>query len=172
MKFIREARLSVEKTLKDHFENVANWNPAFNIYSVEDMDSISSALTRPFIFIIDSYIMFEMKHLPTIVIECNVGLDVIGLSEKASNCDLQLNIFGRSRGERDDIAGDIIENITAIKIYDFDPTVPVLAETQNLIAANGSRIWEHGNQDITTSVAIEETLGNWSVLSSRFLMNI
>ncbi len=172
MEFIREGRKSVAKTLEDHFINVANWNPAFNIYDSEDMKSGKSDLTRPFIFIIDSFIMFEMKHLPVIVIECDAEVSSIGLSEKAAYFDLNLHIFGQSRGERDDLAGDIMKNITAISIYNFDPTVPVLVETQNLIARSGTEIWKLDNPDITTEVAIEETLGNWTVISSRFMMNI
>ena len=172
MEFIREGRKSVAKTLEDHFINVANWNPAFNIYGVEDMKLEEDDLTRPFIFIIDSFIMFQMKHLPTIAIECDVEVGAIGLSEKAAYFDLNLHVFGQSRGERDDLAGDIMKNITAISIYNFDPTVPVLVETQNLIARSGTEIWKLDNPDITTEVAIEETLGNWTVISSRFMMNI
>ena len=171
MLFVREARLSVWKTLKDRFESVSNWNPAFNIYGIEDIKTAESSLTRPYIFILDSYVVPTVKHLPVIVIDCDTGIDVIGLAEKASYCDVELNIIGRSRGERDDIAGDIMENVTAISIYDFDPTTPVLVETQNLIAVNGSRIWDYTLPDISTSMLIEESLRNWAVLHSRFLMN-
>lgn len=169
---IREARLSIWYELKLLFESAAVWGTAFTVYGKDDMRSSVALLTRPFVFLLDSRILFETEHLPVVVIEAEFDTEDFELGNSKGFCHFQLHVFGRSRGERDDISGGIVANLTSVRIRDFDTAGYPVQSTEQLEVDGQGRYWTVMHPDISTEVAIEGTLANWDILSSQFWVTL
>jgi len=166
---IREARLSIWKTLKNFFEDDSIWSPAFNVYGIGDMGKESTSLTRPFVFLLDSRILFETKHLPLVIIDAEFAIKAFELGTNPWGlCRGELHVFGRTRGERDDLVGAIIKHVTEITLYDFDTEPPTVTGTAELVPDSDGVYWRQVHNDISTEVAMEQSLANWDTLSFTF----
>lgn len=169
---LRRAKLSAWYELKLFFESPTVWDGTpFTVYGREEMDDAVSSLTRPFVFLLSSRVMFETRHLPVVVIETMFSLADFEMGNDKGICQLELHVFGRSEAERDDIAGAIIANVNAIRIRDFTTGgYPVLSTEQ--IEAGGGGYWTILQPDISTDVAIEGTLAQWNLLRTGFWVDI
>jgi len=127
----REIRLSVRDRLSDMFiAPDANTNlSAFNVYTEAQFRAVQLGTftpTFPYIYLLDSFIPPVAQRVdqqqPHIVIEVSryeVGPYQMG-DRMGRNVDLMINVFGRSRGERDDIGAFIADYFgsgLSIKIY-------------------------------------------------------
>jgi len=169
MRISRKARLSIWRTLKDGFEDTTLMGSAYNVYTEEDL-RMGLVPVRPFIYLLDFGANFEMKHLPCIVIQAEVhkrGFE-LGTSDTWL-CDLVLHVLGRNRGERDDLASAVKEEIDAIVIRDFDQGAAPVVQTMQLEPLNAEGdVWAERIIELPQRLLAEGTLANWASLVARF----
>jgi hypothetical protein len=169
MRISRKARLSVWHTLKDGFEDATFMGGVYNVYSEEDLRA-NVIPVRPFIFLLDFGANFEMKHLPCVVIQAEVhkrGLE-LGTGD-TWYCELILHVLGRNRGERDDLASAIKEEVDAIAIRDFDQSLAPVVQTMQLEPLNSEGdIWAERIMELPQRLLAEGTLANWASLVASF----
>lgn len=108
MQHNRNIRISIKEHIKSALESPGVGGPsAYNVYGENNLPqrNPSFAPTFPFIYLIDSNIEPTKVDLPLIVVEVNpIRRNTSELGRQARNVDLNLHIFGRNRGERDDLA--------------------------------------------------------------------
>lgn len=176
---IRETRLSIWRTLSDFFEDELVWGSgeAYTIYGLSDMNTAESSLSRPYIFLLDfgsdEMQKFGTKHLPVIVIETEFKTKAWELGSKPWGvCEFRLNVFGRYRGERDDLCGSIINNVEAITLRDFNNSNEdaIVIDTLALHPGPGDVYWEHFNHSVAAEIAPETSLANWSEIKATILV--
>ena len=112
----RNIRISVKEHIKSALENPGVGGPgAYNVYGENSLPqrNPSSAPEFPFVFLIDSNIEPTKSDLPLIVVEISpIVRGTVELGRQARNAELNLHIFGRNRGERDDLASYLQDWLT------------------------------------------------------------
>jgi hypothetical protein len=171
---IRNVQLSVNKRITDVFTTPPN-DPttgtpyiatSFNVYTEDNYQNRSFAPTFPFIFLLMSRIPPIKTRLPCIIEDFqefpNAAYE-LG-TRRGMLPTVALHIFGKNRGERDDLAGFIRQVLTdypAITIYDWSNiTNPVSKYT--VIAEDISVQTQTIAPD---TEAREGSLNNWIVVS-------
>lgn len=157
----------MKETLKNKFEAASTelgFSNDFNVYTEADLRESSTLWTRPFITLIDSLVGITEQQLPLIAIETQ-NFYTRGLqlgSNPVPYVFFRLHIIGRSRGERDDLVGSIVKNITDITIYSFtDPSSPTASYTTALFPIRGTDLWAIETIIPNENLAIEATFRNW-----------
>jgi hypothetical protein len=157
----RNIRLSALKTLTDFFTSGDVFK--FNTYFEADLRNPDFVGVRPFIMLLDSRVIFETRHLPLIVIECNSANLTFEMGDSALRTVVNLHVYGRSRGERDDIASSVMQYVQDVTIWDFSGDSP-----NYLGEAPIDMGWEERHMTIDTNAAIEGSLLNWTTLTASF----
>lgn len=168
MKLIRKARKSVYSTLEDVFVDGSLLGAAYTVYNEDDLRA-GRTPTRPCVYILDYGSQFELRQLPAIVVQMGVRKRPIGLGELGYYCYLVLHVFGRNRGERDDITSAIMDTIDAIDVRDYDTTGSPVTQTMQLepISRDGD-IWIEEVVELPSRLLLEGTAANWASLMSGF----
>jgi len=166
---IREARLSLKADIEDIFTSGSVLSEVYNVYGEAQLRDTSFVPTRPFVYLLDSGIMFESQHLPAIVLETEYRKASFELGNPAQGrCMPEIHVFGRNRGERDDLAGAIMNDLTVVHIRDFDTVGHPIQHTSPLVPIVGNDVWIAQNASIGQESAFEGSLRNWVVLSCAF----
>jgi hypothetical protein len=104
----RNIRLSVREHFKDALENPGVGGPgAYNVYGENNLPQRNPSFEPqfPYVFLIDSNIEPTKADLPLVLVEINpITRGTVELGLQARTADLNLHIYGRTRGERDDLA--------------------------------------------------------------------
>lgn len=104
----RNIRISIREHIKDALENPGVGGPRpYNVYGENNLPQRNPSFDPqfPYVFLIDSNIEPTKSDLPLIVVELNpIRKGTVELGRRARAADLNLHIFGRTRGERDDLA--------------------------------------------------------------------
>jgi len=168
---IREARLSLRSDISDIFTSGSVLSTAYNVYD-ESYLRAGTTPTFPFVYLLDSWIIFETKHLPVIVLETDYARELFQLGSVATGyCSARIYIFADSRGKRDDMAGAIISSINSINVRDFDTDNNDIQNTPPLEPISGKRIWTATDVPVPQELAFEKTLLNGMLLECRFRMD-
>ena len=170
---IREARLSLRKEISDLFSTAATFGDdgtAFNIYGEENLRDGAHAVHRPFLFLLDSFVSFQAEHLPVIVLETEMDSTPLQLgTDPTLLVFANIHIFGRTRGERDDMAGAIWENIKSVEIRDFDVDAETVQFTSPLMPISGENYWHIADSPPPSQeLRMESSLLNWIIMSCSF----
>jgi len=164
---VRLARLSVWQTLKSFFEDEAYWNPAYNVYNSRQMDD---PLVQPYIFLMESRRFPGPEHLPIIFIDTYLRREAFELGAAPWwRCEVELNIFGRTPEERDDLAGAIALHVDKVSLYNFNVSGHPLIGTYPLEPVAGRYYWVLSQPDIPADVALDGSMANWIVAASAFI---
>jgi hypothetical protein len=168
VKLIRKARKSVYTTLEGLFTAGTLLGTAYNVYDEDDLRA-GVIPTRPFVFILDYGAQFELRSLPAIVVQMGVRKRPLGLGEMGYYCYLVLHVFGRNRGERDDITSAIMDAVDAIDVRDFDTVDSPVTQTMQLesISSEGD-IWIEEVIELPGRLLLEGTAANWVSLMTGF----
>lgn len=168
MKLIRKARKSVYSTLESAFKDGSLLGAAYTVYDEDDLRA-GRTPTRPCVYILDYGSQFEMRQLPAIVVQMGVRKRPLALGEMGYYCYLVLHVFGRNRGERDDVTSAIMDTIDAIAVRDFDvPGTPVTQTMQLEPIGRDGDIWIEEVIELPSRLLLEGTAANWSSLMSGF----
>lgn len=160
---------SVRNSVKD---NVAEWFPGYTIYGESDMRNESLVLSQPFMFVLDYGVIYEHRHLPVILVQTETSKRAFELGTLASyQANLALHVIGRSRGERDSLASQIIEDVDSLKLYRYVSSgSKVQVAERRLEPDRLGDIWTVAgrSQELAPEEARAGTLLNWTQLATRF----
>lgn len=171
----RNVRKSVMAYARGFFQAppVATGLSPYTVYGEAEMRPYADSGTspaRPFIFLLDSYIRPVAAVLPVCVVEIpKIPRRPFELGNRSGrNVDVLVHFFGRSRGERDDLAGwfsDMLQVKGFIPIYQFTSSSSTLLENALL------------NEDLMTEqvaskdeVRQEGSLDLWEMVSFSLMM--
>ena len=103
---------------------------AYTVYNETDLRDKALSIFRPCVFLTSDYVRPAPPKLPLIVVECETHLLPFELGNTAgtlTNCGV--NVFGRMKAERDDLAGMIARNLKpGIAIYGYTTSGSSLVE--------------------------------------------
>lgn len=169
MKTPRNAKLSLMAQIEAILEDTDNFNPAFNVYYEEDMHEDTT--TRwPRVFILDANVPFEAPELPVVVVWIQWAYRGIQLgSGELWHADVVIDVYGRNRGEREDIAAGIVEGIgKTFTIYDYSGTTATTWGNASIYEDGSGEYWQMIPESIGDDESVEGTLLNWMSLRGRF----
>jgi hypothetical protein len=116
MQLNRSIRVSIKEHVKTAFElPISGGMNAFNVYGENNLpqNNPSFSPTRPYLYIVDSNIQPTLLDLPLIVLELTPFVkDVFELGRASRKAELNAHVYGRNRGERDDIASYLQDYLT------------------------------------------------------------
>jgi hypothetical protein len=139
----REARLSARDRIKALFQAppVASGLSAFSVYDERDFRNVASGNFTPvfpYIYLLDSFLEPVAQRVdlqqPQVVIEVDLYESApfeLG-NRSGRQVDFLFHIFGKNRGERDDLAGLICDHFGGsldIKTYSATNTTGTVVET-------------------------------------------
>ena len=109
MQHNRNIRVSIKEHVKAAFTtNVGVGGPGvYNVYGESQLPQRQPAFspTRPCLWLVDSNIEPTIADLPLIILEVNpIRRRTVELGRKARIPTLNIYVYGRNRGERDDLA--------------------------------------------------------------------
>lgn len=166
---IREAQLSLRQDLEDIFTSGSILPKAFNVYGETEMRDDAHSPARPFIYLMDSWVLFAPRHLPVIAIETDWDTKSFEIGNRDQGiCIANLHVFGRNNAERDDLTSAIIKGLTEVHIRDFDTVGHPIIHTSPLIEQAGGRIWIIRSRTVGQEEAFESTLLHWRQLTCQF----
>ncbi len=164
---ITDASHSVNAYVVDKFEHplsaygIAN---AYNVYDELDFRDDSFKPTIPYIYLLETRVPPKQQKLPTIFMEFE-GIDQAFYEVGTRGGAIQvchLHIFGRHRGERDQLASylfTVLREVPSISILDYSLTTPTeLYKTQ--VENVTSR-----QMAVSSEVALEAALSLWNTVS-------
>lgn len=173
---------AIRKSLYDFVASLFETPPAdtgwsdFNVYGEDELrqgDDFTPA--PPYVYIVDSFIAPTQTQVPLIVIEMSLMSDTYQLGDTGGRFGVgRLHVFGRNRGERDDMAS-MLQDVFAGSMATQDGTVPF--PIYNYHSSGSSTLVEtaHINEgvDITPiRVGEDETFEsstlNWNQVSFSF----
>lgn len=165
----RQISLSINKALRDMFEDGGALGVPFEVCGETEMRD-GYAPTFPYIFILNFGTLFQVEHLPTVIVQLTIYSIVIEMGGTALACDLNLHVFARDSGQSLDIC-DALRHITGITLYDFtDPDNPVAGVTCEIDDQDGM-VWDESPHSIDDDdLALESSLRFWKTLSAQFLV--
>ena len=138
----REIRLSVKDRLTAMFNapDAASGLAAFNVYTESNFRSVQTGLftpTFPYVYLLDSFlaptpVRVDLQQ-PQVIVEVDLYMrDPFELGNRSGRyVDLLIHVFGRNRGERDDIGSFIADYFgatLAIKTYSASNTTGTKVE--------------------------------------------
>lgn len=167
---IREARLSLKRDIQDIFTSGSIFSEVYNIYGEDDLRDKTTP-TFPYVYLMDSWVIFEANNLPVIVLETDYDMEEFQLgSNPMGYCKAYTYVFGKDRGERDDIAGAIMRNVNQVNVRDFDTAGYPIQDTQPLLPFAGKKVWIARDIPVPQELAFEQTLLNCKQLECHFLV--
>lgn len=126
--------------VRGFFQSPPAWTglTVYTVYNETDLRNYQTSKTRPtsgspFVFLLDSYIRPAEPLLPMVVVEINTITNrpfEIG-NREGREPEVMVHFFGRTRGERDDLAGyfkDYVMLTGTIPIYSFTSSSSTLVE--------------------------------------------
>lgn len=133
----RNVRSSVFKMVEDALQNpgaeyIAAGIPEYNVYQEAAFTDQDFAVVIPFIFLVDYGVSIALTRLPCVIVDIESHTSTVyelGNQARAKTHNVTLYVYGRDRGERDDIVSFLAEVLNSIDVYDFSSDVPNLVET-------------------------------------------
>jgi len=175
---LRNIQLSVHKRLTDLFTAPPN-NPdtglpyiatAYNVYNEDNYQQDTFTPTFPFVFLLMVRVPPKKTRLPCILMDVSEFSSApyeLG-TRRGMISTINLHIFGKNRGERDELAGFLRQAMTdypGLTIYDWTniarPVSKYVASVEDITVAP---------QSIGNELATEGSLTNWNTLTFTLLL--
>jgi|WetSurMetagenome_2_1015567.scaffolds.fasta_scaffold477073_2 hypothetical protein len=168
MKALRQIRLSVWRTLSDGFTAGTFLGTAYNVYGEADLRAGTEPVF-PYVYILDFGVVFEPKHLPVVMLQTEHHKRSLEMGVNTWYLNvLALHVFGRDRGERDDIAGAIVETVDSITLRDFAQNSQPSVGTALLEPDDNGDVWVVQQGEMPYDVRMEGSLTNWNTCVCQF----
>ena len=164
----RDVRRSVYERVKTIFQAPPDGSTAYAVYDERQMRQVQKGEISPVarrVFLLDAYVRPVETALPVVVIETSTRRRPFELGNRDGRLvTARLNVFGRLRGERDDLGSLLADNIgAALPIYAFTSSGSSLSEQ----AMVGDWV-ELDNMARVERLAQEGTLDLWQVVTFAF----
>lgn len=162
----RNIRKSVMAWVRAFFVSPPAWTglSAFNVYgetALRSYQETNTEPTRPYLFLLDSYIRPVQPLLPVVVVEVGKIANrpyELG-NRKGREPEVLVHFFGRTRGERDDLAGffkDYVLDQGYVPIYSYTSGSSVFTENalvmgeviSEQVAQRSDALREEGSLDL------------------------
>jgi len=118
----RNLRRSIRSHIQTVLESASSYGMSqdYNVYDEEAM-RLGETVTFPFIYLVDSAIRPTNTELPCIVLETQITKSLFELGNRSGRAlTFFLHVFGKTRGERDDLASMFQDDIgQAITVYNY-----------------------------------------------------
>jgi len=174
----RAIRLSLYEFVVSLFETPpadSGWT-SWNVYGEDELRQEDSFTpTAPYIYITDSFIAPTRTQVPCIIIEMTLMAVPYQLGDTNGKLGVsRLHIFGRNRGERDDIAS-MLQDVFAGNMETLDGTVPfpiyeyykaglkTLVETAHIDPGIDVSPMDVGSEEV-----FESSTSNWNMITFTF----
>ena len=157
----RNIRLSIRREVEAQLVSMGYTN----IYGEQAMRA-GTAPTPPFAYVVDSFLEPTETSLPFLVIETqSVVRRPFELGNRhGRSVRTFVHVFGRVRGQRDDIASYLQDNLpAAIDYYDFSQSASGSALGWNIVMDD--EITVEDAPPVPGAVYSESSLNSWSILS-------
>jgi hypothetical protein len=164
-----QIRQSVWRTIKDGFVDGTLTGTVYNVYGETELRA-GVVPVRPFVYVLDFGVTFEMQHLPVVIVHVVSHRKAFEMGTKQSYFnEVALHVFGRNRGERDDLSSAIVENIDSIALLDFDAVGTPVVQTVELAEERGIT-WTivPGNIVLSDDLQWGGSLSNWDTAICSF----
>lgn len=159
---------NIRRSIRDHVASVLESGmyglPAYNVYSEATMRS-GASVTSPHVYLTDIAIMPTATALPLVMIEvARIRKAPFEIGNREGRyLQVFLHVFGRNRGERDDLASLLQDNIgQSIDICDYSSGSAVVDGTSIEI---GPEIDQWDAPVASDSLREEASLLNMSIVS-------
>jgi hypothetical protein len=139
---------------------------AWNVYNESNLRDKNFSPVDPYIFIIDANVAPTQTKLPMIVVEVSHLTQPHQLGDTKGRLNLaHLHVFGKNRGQRDDIASMLQDAVTTFPIYNY--------YYQQGTTSISERAHVVGDVDVVPQTVgeyetHEESLLNWNVVRFKF----
>ena len=141
----RAIRLSVRDRLTAMFEapDAATGLAAFNVYTESNFRSVQTGTftpTFPYVYLLDSFlapmpVRVDLQQ-PQVIVEVDMYESIpFQMGDRAGRqVDLLIHVFGRSRGERDDLAGLIADTFgSSLSVKTYSQSNPTGTEVEKAL---------------------------------------
>ncbi len=140
---------------------------AYHVYGERDFWNDQLAPQFPYLYLLGVRVPPRETRLPMLILDAGIrSRSYYELGTRSGSwVTVSLHIFAKTRGERDDLAGYLYENLIGIPVYDFDAAPPILKYT-----AQVENKWSSRNS-VSGEVGMEGALSNWDTIqfSLQFL---
>ncbi len=155
---------NVERSIYDHiaglFTAPTGGLTPYTVYGERDFWNDSLAPQFPYVYLLGVRVPPRETRLPLILLDA--GLHSQSFYEVGTRAGtwvtVNLHIFAKTRGERDDLAGYLYQNLWAVPIGDYSTTPPTRHYTAQVEGKWSSR------QSVSEDVGIEGALSNWDAI--------
>lgn len=156
---------SIFKRLRDLFANDAMMGVPFNVYTEDDMRANVSPVF-PFVYIVNFGSLFEIEHLPVIVVQITIYSVPIEMGgDPVLDVMLDFHIFGRDAINTKHIMG-ALRRLQSWPIYDFSDEIVSITEDAPIIEDDQGHLWSESPHKINdNSLSIEASLLAWNTMS-------
>jgi hypothetical protein len=155
----RNTKLSLMEDIAAIFQDATTFGTAFNIYYEDDLRG-AVVPTFPYLYILDHNVTFPAERLPVVVLWPRFSLRAFQMGGPAFwHCDLVVDVFGRTRGDREDIAAAIAGGVTSFTIYDHSGSL-VEWGTATVYENQYGEYWTLDPQVAGDEASVEGTLLN------------
>jgi hypothetical protein len=137
----------------------------YSVYNDDDMRA-GTLPVFPFVYIVNFGTLFQVKHLPVIVVQVTIFSTPIEMGgDDVLDVFLDFHIFGRDSVQTANIKG-AFRNIQSWPIYNFDGDNATIQEDCGIMDDKDGHSWgESGHTLNDNSLAIEASLAAWSTMS-------
>lgn len=149
---------SVQYRIKTLLQSPPNgFTNAFNVYGEDNFDNDSFVPTFPYVWLLGFRVSPRATRLPLIVVDMgNNRESQFEIGDRDGNLSLvNIAIFAKTRGQRDDLAFFLRQNMFNIPIYDFTRTSPVFQYNTQAIGVDVQRV------TVSEKVGLEGALNNY-----------
>lgn len=165
MLLFRNVTLSVRQAVSDLFANPPTGltNP-YSVYGEDRFIDETFQPTRPYLWLLESRVPPRETRLPMVIIERAPTLSSefeMGNREGSLQV-VNLHVFARSRGERDDLAAFLYENLKALTVFDFSSQPPTPRYRVDVLSRAS------GSNSVAPDLGLEGALANWETVRIEF----
>jgi len=166
VEYNRNLRLSI----KYHLSGLLVDYGYVNVYGEQEMRKAAAGTfttgSNPFIFLVDTFVNPMETTLPFIALEVqNIGREAheLGTDGTGRQITVFIHVFGKSRGERDDISSYLQDNIgRSIPFNDYTTAGSPAAYTYPIQRTGGIEVSDV--PPITNEQLQEHSLANWNIV--------
>lgn len=163
---------AIRKSLYDYVITLFETPPSstdwttWNIYGETELRDKNFSPVSPYIFIIDANVAPTQTKLPLVVVEVSYLTQPHQLGDTKGRLNQAfLHVFGRNRGQRDDISSMLQDAVTTFPIYNYyyERGLTTMPERAHVVGDV-----EVVPQSVGESAIHESSLLNWSIVRFQF----
>ncbi len=168
MKTPRNVKRSLFAKLAALFGSAATFGTALNVYYEDDLRA-GTTPTTPYVYLLDADIPFPVTRLPVVAVWARFSYRAFQLGGPSMwHMETALDVYGRNRGEREDLAAAIAEGVLTFDISDYSGGSISAWGTASAYETPGGEYWGLTYESVGDAESVEGTRLNWARCASQF----